>query len=360
MNVSPARGSRRRSVLGAAVIAATVFLSGEAGAASQDSPASRHGSVVRVKVHGASLEGNLEGDPADRDVSIYLPPGYSAVHSRRYPVVYLLHGFTDTDLRWFGAAPLFNGASAADRAFSNKVPGMIIVMPDAKTRYFGSMYSSSVTIGDWEAFIARDLVKYVDSHYRTLASRESRGLAGHSMGGYGSIRLGMKYPEVFSAVYALSACCLGPVPNLQDPARAKSADIRTDAELADADFITKATFASAAAWSPNPDSPPRFLDLPWKDGQFQPIVADKWAANAPLVLLDQYIPNLKRLHAIAFDIGTRDSLLPGSRDLDLALTRYAVPLSSETYEGDHLDRIASRFEERVLPFFAHNLRFDSR
>jgi S-formylglutathione hydrolase FrmB len=240
---------------------------------------------------------------------------------------------------------------------------MIIVMPDAKTRYFGSLYSSSVTIGDWESFIARDLVSYIDSHYRTLASRDSRGLAGHSMGGYGTIRIGMKHPEVFSSIYALSACCLAPPPDLitpalPDPSRAKAQEIRTDDEAAAADFWTKATLASAAAWSPDPANTPRFFDLPWQDGRFQPLVADKWAANAPLVTLDQYVPNLRRLKAIAIDIGTQDSLLPGVHDLDAALTRYGIAHTYETYDGDHLNRIAARFEKNVLPFFAHNLRFE--
>src|SRR5678809_1349750 len=80
--------------------------------------------------------------------------------------------------------------------------------PDAFTKYSGSMYSSSPTTGDWEAYIAEDLVGYVDSHYRTIANRMSRGLGGHSMGGYGTIRIGMKRPDVFSSLYIMSACCL--------------------------------------------------------------------------------------------------------------------------------------------------------
>lgn len=325
---------------------------------SQIMPASKHGSVERIKVHGASLEGNLEGDSPDRDVSVYLPPSYHAAEDRRYPVIYLLHGFTDTDLRWFGKEhPLFDGAAAADRAFSNGTREMIVVMPNARTRYFGSMYSNSVTTGDWEDFVVHDLVAYIDSHYRTISNRLSRGLAGHSMGGYGTIRLGMKYPDVFSSIYALSACCLALAPNMQDPARSRIADIQTDEELDKADFLTKATFASAAAWSPDPKNPPRFIDFPWKDGQFQPLIADKWAANAPLIMLDQYVPNLKNLHAIAFDVGTHDFLMSGVQALDQALKAYGIAHIYETYDGDHLNRIEMRFEKSVLLFFAKNLEF---
>src|SRR5579863_2847827 len=98
---------------------------------------------------------------------------------------------------------------------------MILVMPNAYTLYQGSMYSNSVTTGVWEDFVVRDLVSYVDSHYRTIPARESRGLAGHSMGGFGTIRLGMKFPEVCSSNYILSSCCLSPNPSVdivaQDP-----------------------------------------------------------------------------------------------------------------------------------------------
>lgn len=82
-----------------------------------------------------------------------------------------------------------NVPDAADRAFADGAPEMIIVMPDAFTRWHGSMYSNSVNTGDWETFIARDLVWYIDTHYRTIPLRASRGL-GHSMGGYGTLRIG--------------------------------------------------------------------------------------------------------------------------------------------------------------------------
>jgi S-formylglutathione hydrolase FrmB len=143
---------------------------------------------------------------------------------------------------------------------------MIVVMPNAYTRYQGNMYSNSVTTGDWETYVARDLVAWVDSHYRTLATAASRGLAGHSMGGYGTMRIGMKYPEVFSSIYALLPCCM--VPNMTaQPGRGAAAEaIHSQEEFEKADFGTKAQFASAAAWSPNPKNPPFFFDLATKDG----------------------------------------------------------------------------------------------
>ncbi|MGW8316358.1 MAG: alpha/beta hydrolase, partial [Bacteroidales bacterium] len=168
------------------------------------------GTRERIKVHGEALEGNLIGDPADRDVSVYLPPSYSTDPDKRYPVLYMLHGFTDSDYKWFGwEEHWINLKQVIDGAIaSGSSKEMIVVMPNAYNRFKGSMYSSSATIGDWETFVSGDLVRYIDAHYRTIPKASSRGLAGHSMGGYGTMRLGMKYPGVWSAIYALSPCCM--------------------------------------------------------------------------------------------------------------------------------------------------------
>jgi S-formylglutathione hydrolase len=317
------------------------------------------GTVQRITVHGKSLEGNLEGDSPDRDVCVYLPFSYSTASSRRYPVIYLLHGFTDSTDNWFGFKSHFISVpAAADKALaSGGSREMIIVMPNAFTRYQGSMYSNSATTGDWETFVAKELVAYIDAHYRTIARRESRGLAGHSMGGYGTLRIGMKNPEVFSNVYILSPCCMAP-PTQVSPSWPKAEKIQSPDEVEHADFGTKAALASAAAWSPNPDLPPLFLDLPSRNGEFRPGIAAKWAANAPLAMVDQYIDRLKQLHAIAVDAGAQDAAIAETvKTLDRILTSYKIDHTFEIYEGTHTSKIAERVETRVLPFFSRNLNF---
>jgi S-formylglutathione hydrolase len=326
---------------------------------SQTEAQPKKGTVQRIKVHGKALEGNLEGDTPDRDVSIYLPPSYQTARNRRYPVIYLLHGFTDSDERWFGLIRHFvDVPAAADKALAGSATReMIIVMPNAYTAFQGSMYSSSATTGDWEGYITQDLVSYIDSHYRTIADVRSRGLAGHSMGGYGAVRIGMRRPEVYSSLYILSPCCMSANLNPQGLARAEA--IHTMEEVAKADFGTKAALASAAAWSPNPKNPPFFFDLPSKDGQIQPAIVAKWAANAPLAMIDQYIPNLKKLHAIAVDAGTQDTGIAGTvKILDAVLSQYGISHVFEIYEGNHINRIGERLETKVLPFFSSNLSFD--
>ena len=315
--------------------------------------AQKKGEVQRIKVHGRSLEGNLDGDSPDRDVSIWLPPDYKT-GTQRYPVVYLLHGYTDSDERWFGLVKHFISVpEVADKALAAGAKPVIIVMPNAYTRFQGSMYSNSVTTGDWETFVTKDLVEYIDAHYRTLARRESRGLAGHSMGGYGTLRIGMKYPDVYGAIYALSPCCM--IPNAAAQAIHTEA-IKTQAEFEKADFGTKAQFASAAAWSPNPKNPPFFLDLPTKDGQSQGLTLARWLANAPLAMVDQYIGNLRRYKAIAFDAGDQDAGIAGTvKMLDSILNRYDLPHTFGIYEGTHTSGVAERVEKNVLPFFSENL-----
>jgi len=318
----------------------------------------RRGTVERVKVHGKSLEGNLEGDSPDRDVSIYLPPSYKTKKKQRYPVVYLLHGYTDNDDNWFGAKHIFVDAPLAiDRAIAAGAREMIVVMPSAYTVYMGSMYSNSAATGDWESFIVNDLVSYMDKHYRTIPGRASRGLSGHSMGGYGTVRIGMKYPEAFSSLYVMSACCLAPDPNPVNPAMARAAAVKSAADLAKADFGTRAMVASAAAWSPDPKNPPLYFDLPVADGKVVPEVVARWDANAPLAMLDQYVNNLKEIHAFALDVGTKDGLMASIQELDGRLTLFGVPHTFETYDGDHISGIQGRLEERVIPFFSANLSF---
>ena len=167
------------------------------------------GAVEKISVHGRSLEGNLDGDSPDRTVFVYLPPSYKTDPNRRYPVVYLLHGYGLQAERWMTFARIEKGAnqSMTGAGTGERAREMILVNPDAYTIYDGSMYSSSVAIGDWETFLAEDLIAYIDGHYRTIPNRASRGLAGHSMGGYGTLRLGMKRSDVFSSLYPMSACC---------------------------------------------------------------------------------------------------------------------------------------------------------
>jgi enterochelin esterase-like enzyme len=335
----------RTTLFNALAAACAIALIIPAGRAQEESK-SAQGSWTKITVHGKSLAGNLEGDSADRDVFVYLPPSYAASPNRRYPVLYFLHGYAaHAETYW----KLLSVPAAADAAIANgSSREMILVFPDAFTVYDGSMFSNSPTTGDWEAYIAGDLIAYIDAHYRTIADRSARGLAGHSMGGYGTVRIGMKHPEAFSALYAMSSCCL-----MNDPERLLPGAAAPKQPLSGP--LAKALSAQAAAWAPDPLNPPNYFDFPAKDGVLQPLIAAKWTTNSPLVMVDQYVPNLKRYRAIALDVGTKDPFLVTNTQLDQALTRLDVTHKFETYDGDHGNRITARFAEKLLPFFSEHL-----
>ena len=314
--------------------------------------------VERIKIHGTALEGNLEGDAVDRDLIVFLPPGYSKDKHRRYPVVYALHGFSIGAEQWTHEIHV---PQTIEGAFAEGAKDMIVVLPDSKTVHNGSMYSSSVTTGDFEKFVAHDVVAYIDAHYRTIPNRASRGLAGHSMGGYGASRIGMKYPDVFGSLYIMSPCCMsarpaGPVnPEIEKTLEA----VKTPEDSAKLPFFARAQLASAAAWSPDPKNPPLYLDLPMKDGVSQPDILAKWAANAPLAFVDQYIGNLKQYRAIAMDVGDQDGLRVDAGKLHNVLDKYGIANSFEIYSGTHTSAVADRFQNHVLPFFSKSLCFQA-
>jgi enterochelin esterase-like enzyme len=314
------------------------------------------GTLQQIQVHGPSLEGNLAGDSATRKVFVYTPPGYAQEASQRYPVLYFLHGFGASAEMYVNFLQLPGALDAAIAA--GRIPPLILVIPDTLNRFGGSMYSNSPTIGDWESFVARDLVAYIDGHYRTLARRESRGLAGHSMGGYGTLRIGMKHPDTFVALYAMSACCLDP--RAVAPGDRDYENVRTLEDVEKMAVLSRTTLAASASWAPNPQHPPLYLDLPTKDGVTQEDVLRRYIANAPTVMASQYVPQLRRYTAIRMDIGEQDFLIGGNVEMTRVLTKLGVPHEYETYPGDHMNKVAERFAAHLLPFFARQLAFSDR
>jgi hypothetical protein len=183
----------------------------------------------------------------------------------------------------------------------------------------------------------------------------------------------MKQGHAFGALYAMSSCCL-----MNDPAAGRGGAAGREGAAGRGDVagrgaapqgrgagqgapargggMANALSAQAAAWAPNPKNPPQFFDLPTVDGQIQPLVAARWVANSPLVFVDQYVPSLRSMRAIALDVGDKDPFVTTNRQLADALTRLDVPNTIEVYDGDHGNRVRERFEAHVLPFFSRHLR----
>jgi S-formylglutathione hydrolase len=332
----------------------------------------QHGRIVTDTVRSASLA-NLLGAPAETRVSTYLPPDYDASPLARFPVVYLLHGYGTSDVMWVGAPPRgVDVAGVMDSLIA--VHGsreMIVVMPNASNAYGGSFYTNSATTGNWEDFIVRDLVSYIDGRFRTLARPESRGLAGASMGGYGTLYLGAQHGgATYSAIYAMSACCTARWSF--DPARnsplwdSVASFTSVDAVRRNRRGLTTITAAIAAAFSPNANHAPLFLDLPvdrddagWKPNT---AVVAKWDAHSPLLMIPSHRDHFLSLRAIQFDIGLEDESVPPREIMmiDSAFSRAAIPHTFETYTGTHTDHTRDRLATRVLPFFSRVLVFEAK
>jgi hypothetical protein len=318
------------------------------------------GKVASFFINGKTLQ-NSGGENPNRKISVYLPPDYET-GSKRFPVIYYLHGFMGTD----SISP--NMKMILDRGINQqKIRPFILVIASHYTLYEGSFYTNSALTGNWADFTARELVEYVDKNFRTIASRESRGIGGHSMGGYGAIKMGMLFPEVFSSVYALSPGLLAFVkefgPN-SDSFKDLS-KIKTLEELKKT-YYPKVLVAVARAWSPNPSKPPFYCDLPFTYKGDSLItnnaVLEKWYQNMPVYMVDKYANNLRKLRALKLDWGRNDaSRFPIQCGMfSQRLENLGVEHFSEEYIGNHVNKIWTsdgRVLNDLLPFFNEYLNF---
>ena len=319
------------------------------------------GKVQSFVINAKTLQ-NTGGENPNRKVSVYLPAGYEGGRER-YPVIYYLHGFTGKDSIYTSMKNILD-----EGIRSKKIRPFILVQADQYTLYEGSFYSNSSLTGNWEEFTAKELVAHIDKNYRTLAKRESRGIGGHSMGGYGAFKIGMLHPDVFSSIYALSPGLLAFVKEFGPNSNSyrEAATIKTHEEL-NKTYYPKVLIAVARAWSPNPNKPPFYCDLPFSyDGDKmivnQPIL-DKWEANMPVYMVDKYADNLRKLKAIKMDWGRNDAArfpiqigMLSQRLENLGITHFA-----EEYIGDHNNKIWAkdgRVLNDLLPFFNDYLDFE--
>jgi S-formylglutathione hydrolase len=329
------------------------------------------GRIVVDTVHSRSLVNRL-GDPEYARVSVYLPAGYDRSSATRYPVVYLLHGYDNTDVTsWIQAPRGLIGVPGIMDALvaSGAVREMIVVMPDASTRLGGSFYVNSATSGQWDDFITGDLVRWVDAKYRTIARAASRGLAGHSMGGYGALYLGMRHGgSVFGAMYAMSPCCTAPFAfdSTRDSGLFDAiATVRSPEALHRMPMPVRVTVALAAAFAPDTNRGPFFFSLleERRNGRWTENagVASRFAEHVPLTMIPVYRSNLLAMRAVQLDIGAQDNLVDPREimRLDTALTLAGVRHVFQTFPGDHVNRIGVRLRDAVFPFFSQALAFDA-
>jgi hypothetical protein len=327
-------------------------------------PAFAQSQVRDVEVASKAFDGNKIGISPQRRVRVYLPDGYAA-SGRRYPVIYYLHNIFEDERAAFDQHDL---QGLLDRAIKARtIPPVIVVAADFSTPLGGSIYANSPVTGRWRDFMVAELVPWTDGHFRTLARRDSRGLAGDRMGGHGAIAFGMRYPDVFGAVYALHP--VGTGLGLQTMSSRPNFDLLQGARSLDdlkADPFSQLFMAIYQAHLPNPAKPPLYADLPARkvDGK---LVIDA-ALTETLIngfALDRsvgrYADNLKTLRGFKFD-WTRGDPNPdhvvSNQAFSRLLTEYGVPHEAEEYVGGWGDRTwgeTGRVQTDLLPFFARTL-----
>lgn len=325
------------------------------------------GTVVIERLESEVLRGNPLGDPYVREVPVYLPPGYEA-SGERYPTIYFLTGFTG-----FGRALLNRRAfeesldQRLDRLIrEGKMRPAIVVMPDCFTRLGGSQYLDSEATGRYETHIVEELVPFIDAKYRTIPEREMRAVMGKSSGGFGSLVLGMRHPDLFGVVACHSGdmgfeyCYLPDFPpamirlekhgGVEGFLRYFYQKPKKDSD----DFLTLNVVAMAACYSPNPEKPLR-LELPFHEetGELRLEVWERWLAWDPVRLVErpEYESALRRL-TIFLDCGTRDEfrLYAGARLFSAKLKARGIEHLYEEFEDTHMN-IPYRYD-RSLPWIS--------
>jgi len=309
------------------------------------SPAiAQEGQIVRNKVYAPSLEGNLIGDsPNNRNVTIYLPPSYDIELDKLYPVVYLLHGFSANNDAWVASANENILESMKQWLKDGKVKEMILVMPNSSNRFIGSQYSNSITTGNWGDYIAKDIVNYIDSNYRTIPQRESRAVFGHSMGGHGAVRIGLTYSDIFSCMGASSGDY-----DMEDYINSNKVTWAISSALEDwnqyraSGWSVWEAMSWNAAFAPNPDRPPFYCDSPFVYTKTEPkeIVKNQEAYDRFMKLdivknLNSYLDKLLTMRAIYIDCGTSDGLIKHARKMHDGLSNLGIKHTYNEFKGDH-------------------------
>ncbi|MGH2404470.1 MAG: alpha/beta hydrolase [bacterium] len=308
------------------------------------------GRIVVEQVAFDALRDNPLGDPWMRSIPIYLPPGYGATE-RRYPVIFWLHGFTGTAMSQIAPNPWIPSLpDLVDRVIRDGAPPALLVMADGWTRYGGSQYVNSSANGRYEDAV-RELVGHVDARFRTLASRQHRGINGKSSGGCGALMLGMRNPDLFGAMASHSgdlyfeACfqsgfwsSVNTVRKHGGLASFLAAFQSAPKKPEDAVRALGTLIAMAMAYSPNPARPHGFdLPIDLDTGEIDEAVWKRWQAWDPVRMLEPCADALRAMRLIYFECGSRDQFNGqfGARMLHHRMEQLRVPHEYQEFDDDH-------------------------
>lgn len=341
-------------------------------AVAQDAPA--QGYIVSDTIFAPSLAENLLGDSTAQAAFVYLPPGYEAEPERRYATIYLLHGVLDSPSVW--VEPVYQGmtiqAAMDSLIAAGEVRPMIVVMVNGANAYGASLYMNSPVTGNWEDYVVEDVVRHVDARYRTLATQASRALVGHSMGGYGAIRLAMLHSDTFSAAWGMNPCCLCCV-GLETPA--DHPVWRTLPSFDSPEAMWRHLDEEGDVWplivagagtvlAPDPDAPPLYFQPPFVvtgDAIAETDAGAGMERRLPMAEVAERADDLRSLRGLAMDVAFGDEFAhipPSTIAFSDTLTALEVPHLFEAYQGDHRNRMSERLPGRVLPWVDELLDHD--
>jgi S-formylglutathione hydrolase len=332
-------------------------------------------SMNMIKIDAPSLMNNMIGESLERTIYVYLPPSYGS-SERRYPVVYYLPGYRDSSIIGFRLP------NDMDSLIENgQINEMLIVVANGNNKLGGSFYVNSPLTGNWEDFIVKDVVSYVDSHFRTLPQPESRGITGHSMGGFGALNIAMHNPDVFGAVYSMSPGLFDENGLSESQMFARETLITSflayEAGLASlsVEEATKKmlsspdqfTLAYGFAFAPNPDRHPPYFDYPYADLEGD-VVRDetiwkKWESGLGGIADEAvlYKEHWLKLKGIVVDYGTFDEygwIPKGCVYFGEQLSAVGIPVTVVGYDGTHQSGLGKRVSGHMLPFFSTLLAFE--
>lgn len=332
-----------------------------------------NGNYAVIEIPAPSLKNNLVGTSDKQKIGVYLPPSYHQ-SKKSYPVVYYLNGFTVQ-------AGQYPPTGWIDSIMANYlVQEMIFVELGGFNMFQGSMYANSPVIGNWEDFVVKDVISYMDKNYRTLAKRESRGIVGHSMGGAGTLNISLKHADVFSVAYPMSPAIganellmksmfsdgrammalLDLSKKMQGVSNDKFAEKLVE-ELKKYNGALNWLLGYGAAFAPDMSQPLR-IALPFeltKDGKMQKIdkTYQMWESGfgnlAQKVM--EYKNNLLKYRHFSIDCGYNDEIkwiYESTVYLSKCLTDNKIPHSLHLYDGNHVNRVAEQLSNRVMPIMS--------
>ncbi|CRK56090.1 putative esterase [Alloactinosynnema sp. L-07] len=312
------------------------------------------GRLDRNTITSDLLRDNPLGDPHERPLWVYVPPGYDDDPDIRYPAVYVIQGYTGSVSMWANRTPFRQPfIETADAAFAGGVPGCVVVYVDAWTALGGSQFVDSPGTGPYHSYLCDEVVPWVDEHYRTISDRDSRAIAGKSSGGFGAMITPMLRPDVFGALATHAGDTLYELSYIPDIAKAVRALRAYDGDITrwHADFRSRPAFTKpedavliemmclSSCFSPSVDGTP---ELPFDPatGVLRPDQWNRWLAWDPVRMVAPHADALRSVHSIWIDAGTSDEwyLDLGAQAFRAELAKIGVPddrVHFELFDAGH-------------------------